>query len=139
MTTTTGLVDGIIKKDSLGRMRTSRERREALLSEYDQSGMSGQKFAEWAGMKYSTFADWLQRRRDQRRKMKGTAKAEAPENTVRWLEAVVGSSTPKAAAALTPGSLIVEGPGGVRMEVNDRRQVSLAAQLLRELTGKPEC
>ena len=63
MTSTTGMVEGIIKQDSRGRMRTTRERREALLSEYDRSAMTGRKFAKWAGIKYTTFANWLQQRR----------------------------------------------------------------------------
>jgi hypothetical protein len=41
----------------------SRERREALLAEYDRGGMSAKGFAEWAGIKYTTFAWWLQERR----------------------------------------------------------------------------
>ena len=56
MTTTIGLTDGIIKLDTRGRMRTTRERREALLAEFDRSGMSGQKFSAWAGIKYPTWA-----------------------------------------------------------------------------------
>lgn len=64
MTTTNGLEDGqIIKTDELGRVRTSRERREALLEEYERSGMSGAAFAQWAGIKYTTFASWAQKRR----------------------------------------------------------------------------
>ena len=66
MTLTIAPVDGqILKRDTAGRVRTPRERREALLMEFDRSGMSGQKFAAWAGMKYTTFANWLQRRRKQ--------------------------------------------------------------------------
>ena len=57
------MVDGIIKQDTRGRLRTTRERREALLAEFDRSAMTGRKFAKWAGIKYSTFANWLQTRR----------------------------------------------------------------------------
>jgi hypothetical protein len=59
MTFTIAPVDGqILKRDTAGRVRTPRERREALLTEFDRSGMSGQKFAACAGMKYTTFANW---------------------------------------------------------------------------------
>ncbi len=56
MTLTIAPVDGqILKRDSAGWVRTPRGRREAILKELDQSGMSGQKFAKWAGIKYTTF------------------------------------------------------------------------------------
>ena len=61
MTLTIGPEDGqLLKQDTVGRIRTPRERREALLAEFDRSGMSGQKFAAWAWIKYTTFANWLQ-------------------------------------------------------------------------------
>jgi transposase len=143
MTTTNGLTDGIIKQDSRGRLRTTPERREALLVEFDRSGMSGQKFSAWAGIKYSTWANWVQ----QRRKAQGRV-ASAPNETkpggdganhVRWLEAVVGASTEKASAKPKTGVLIVQGAGGMRIEIADEAQVKLAAQLLRELGWKPGC
>lgn len=87
MTLTTVPDDGkIVKRDVLGRVKTSRERRSALLEEFDRSGMSGQKFAAWAGIKYTTFANWLQQRRKQRK-----AEIEAT-NRVQWVEAVVTKS-----------------------------------------------
>lgn len=39
----------ILKQDSLGRVRVSEERREALLEEYERSGMSGQQYAAFVG------------------------------------------------------------------------------------------
>ena len=138
MTTTIGLTDGIIKRDSRGRLRTTPERREALLAEFDRSGMSGQKFAKWAGIKYTTFANWLQLRRKQGVKVVATAKSSG-KNPVRWLEAVVGPSTEKAATRSKTVGLIVHGPGGIRIEITDPKQVSLAVQLLRELDGKNRC
>src|SRR5271170_6920592 len=92
MTSTTVMVDGIIKQDSRGRMRTTRERREALLAEYDRSAMTGRKFAKWAGIKYTTFANWLQ----QRRKLGGQELAADGVETAtgpRWLEAVVSTAS----------------------------------------------
>jgi hypothetical protein len=103
--------------------------------------MSGQKFSAWAGIKYSTWANWVQ----QRRKKQG---ASAPNETkpggdgashVRWLEAVVGAPTEKASSKSKTGVLIVHGPGGVRLELSDEKQVVWAARLLREWTGKPGC
>ena len=70
METTTGLVPGsevaaqpvLLKTDVLGRVKHSREQRERILDEYERSGVSGPKFAALAGVKYQTFATWLQRR-----------------------------------------------------------------------------
>ncbi len=50
----------LIKTDTLGRLRTSPERREMLLDEFEQSGMSGAEFARLIGIKYQTFAGWRQ-------------------------------------------------------------------------------
>jgi hypothetical protein len=49
----------LLRVDRRGRVRVSRERREALLAQYDGSGQSGAAFAEWAGIKYPTFMSWL--------------------------------------------------------------------------------
>jgi hypothetical protein len=131
MTLTTAPDDGkIVKRDVLGRVKTSRERRSALLAEFDRSGMSGQKFAAWAGIKYTTFANWLQQRRRQRK-----LGSEAT-NGVQWVKAVVTKSGPGKEAARMCG-LIVHTPGGLRIEIAEAKQVSLAVQLLREL--KREC
>ena len=58
----------IMSQDAQGRVLVSRERRESLLEEYDRSGMSGVKFAQYVGIKYSTLAYWLQSRRRHRAK-----------------------------------------------------------------------
>ena len=39
----------ILSQDARGRVLVSRERRESLLEEYDRSGMSGVKFAQYVG------------------------------------------------------------------------------------------
>ena len=138
MTSTTGVVDGLIKHDTRGRLRTTRERREALLAEYDRSAMTGRKFAKWAGIKYSTFANWLQARRKLGCRELAAPVAE-PTTGTRWLEAVVDGSPPKQPAKVKPATLIVHGPGGVRLELSDENQVRWAARLLRELMEKPGC
>jgi hypothetical protein len=119
-------------------VRTPRERREAILKEFDQSAMSGQKFAKWAGIKYTTFANWLQQRRKR-------AQAQAPSGAegtdeVRWVEALVGNRPRrKAEAKPTAVGLIVYGPGGVRIEIHEEKQVDWAAKLLRHLGVSGPC
>ena len=67
----------ILSQDAQGRVLVSRERRESLLEEYDRSGMSGVKFAQYVGIKYSTLAYWLQSRRRHRQREKLLLKAGA--------------------------------------------------------------
>jgi DNA-binding transcriptional regulator YiaG len=113
----------LMKVDTRGRVRTTAKRRESVLEEYDRSGLSGRKFAELAGIKYQTFATWLQKRRRQ------TQPSSKSADTVRWLEAVVDQ-------ARSPGEgeiLVVALPGGARVELRDVRQVPLATVLLRSL------
>ena len=58
---------------------------------------------------------------------------------MRWLEAVVDGSRQKEPAKLATATLIVHGPGGVRLELSEEKQVKLAAQLLRELGQELAC
>jgi hypothetical protein len=98
--------------------------------------MSGQKFAERAGIKYTTFANWLQQCRKRRPVPSGT---EATEE-IRWVEVVVGScSRPKTGVKPTVVSMIVHGPGGVRIEIHEEKQVDWAAKLLRQLDEARAC
>ena len=131
MTSTTELTD---RTDSRRQIRISRKKREALLAQFDQSGISGPKFAKQAGIKYTTFANWLQKRRRQRTKTIPTKKSvPGTRSKVRWLEVVVNGPQQKEQPKLATTTLIVHGPGGVRLELSEEKQVKLAAQLLREL------
>jgi hypothetical protein len=145
MTSTPGLEDGkILKQDEIGRVWTPRERREALVAEFERSGMSGAAFARWAGIKYPTFANWLQRRRREGRASvgrsgAGTEKASGSlsnRSAVSWVEAVVEEgSTGKA----QEGALVVHLGGGARMEVGHVAAARLAAVVLRELAEAKGC
>jgi len=132
MTNTTQADEVVIKADVLGRMRTSRERREQLLDEFERSGLTGQKFAEVVGIKYQTFATWAQKRRRQR----GAYPAVKTPKQLRWLEAVVEHGQ-KTGGDKNPLSLVLELPGGARVQINDSKQAALAAVLLRAL--QPPC
>src|ERR1700759_3836536 len=104
----------ILSQDARGRVLVSRERRESLLAEYDRSGMSGVKFAQYLGIKYSTLAHWLQSRRRQRGRekllLKAGANTAAGQSTGGWIEAVVEEgSAPRVPAA---GSLRMYFAGG---------------------------
>jgi len=128
MTSTTKSTE-ILKTDGRGRVRVPRERQEALLDEYERSGLSGAKFAAFCGVKYPSFAGWVQRRKKKR--VEGAATA-GNGGAVQWLEAVVGGNAPVAA-------LTLHLPGGARMEITHRTQLPLAAELLRVLPAAPGC
>jgi hypothetical protein len=48
----------VLKIDARARVRVPVETWEALLDEFEKSGMSGARFARLAGIKYTTFANW---------------------------------------------------------------------------------
>jgi len=105
----------IIKADTRGRLRITAERREFLLAEFERSAMTGRKFAQWAGIPYSTFGNWWRARKKLRRE---EAPAPVTENAAGrcWLEAVVEKPSPRAQGKLKSVPLIVHGRGGVRLE-----------------------
>lgn len=118
----------ILKTDVLGRVKTPVARREQILDEFERSGLPGLKFAELIGINYQTFATWAQKRR---RKRGDYTKVPATKKPVRWLEAVVAPTTEpvKAGDVL----LVLQLPGGARLEINDVRQIEMAVALLRAL------
>lgn len=104
--------------DTQGRVRTSREQRRLILAEFERSGMSAAEFARRTGLKYSTFAFWVQHRRRRKRPAR-----RAP---LRLLEAVVSPATSAA-----PLQVLL--PGGARLEIHEAGQVPLAAALVHAL------
>jgi hypothetical protein len=104
--------------------------------------MSGQQFAAYVGVKYPTFATWLAKARRSGEPMPGDAAEDAPVREspppLRWVEACVEglSVTPSKGG----GPLVVQLPGGARVEIGDAGQAALAAELLRALepnSGRP--
>ena len=112
----------ILKTDRQGRVRTPLTQREALLDAFECSGLSGMKFAALHGVKYPSFANWVQQRK-RRRSM--TAASTGPESgagevagpggtVVQWWEGVVdhGAGQTNRAAGARCG-LQLHLPGGV--------------------------
>lgn len=122
----------VLKTDKLGRVKTPVSRREELLDEFERSGVSGVKFAELTGVKYQTLATWLKKRRQQRGMMPAKVPVKSSES-MRWLEAVVEGTRPGGKNAL---AVVLELPGGAKVEIGNAQQAVLAAELLRAL-GKP--
>jgi len=120
--------DRVLKVDVAGRVWTPRGQREAVLDEFERSGLPATKFAAHVGVKYPTFASWVQKRR--RCRGEGGAAAGREPAALKWVEASVAIADGSAARAL-----VVHLPGGARIEVCNAAQVALAAQLLRALWG----
>lgn len=122
----------VLKTDSLGRVQTPKVRREALLDEFERSGVSGQKFAAMVGVNYQTFAVWVQRRRKARRSFSPPAGEKQRSETLRLVEAVIANDHVPEASVIEV-SLCVHLPGGAEVKIHDARQVTLVAELLRVL------
>lgn len=127
----------ILSQDAQGRVLVSRERRELVLEQYDRSGMSGVKFAEYVGIKYSTLAYWLQSRRRKREREKSLTKASAEtepsKNNGAWIEAVIEKgSRPR----VQVGALRIYFAGGAYCQISSAAEAALAAELLGQLGAK---
>jgi len=127
----------LLKMDTRGRVRTPAKRRRALLKEFAGSGLSARKFAALVGVRYSTFAHWVQRFREEGGEVAPALSVPPASNAevpVRWMEAVVEERA--ATVATEPRGLCVRLPGGAQMEIA-AGQMKLAAQLLRALAEGP--
>ena len=117
--------------DEVGRVRTPPEKREAMLAEYERSGMTGAQFARFVGVRYSTLMYWLQKRRKEAGQ--GGERATGGQDHPRWLEARVEGEV------RTSENVIVELGGGIHMLVGNRTQAALAGEVLRALGLGPRC
>ena len=115
----------ILKVDEVGRVRMPPERREAMLGEYDRSGMTGAQFARFVGVRYSTLMYWLQKRRKEAGQSEQTVTAR--QDHPGWLEARVEGEVPKSE------NIMVEMGGGVRTLIGNRTQAALAGEVLRAM------
>ena len=132
----------ILKSDVLGRVTTSRVQREGLLDEFERSGMKGLPFARMSGVKYPTFASWVQQRRRARgvdaappRHARPAHVSALPPRSLGWVEAVVAAPADALPARSGSAQAVLEVllPGGARLLVADAPQAALAAHLLNNL------
>jgi transposase len=132
LTDLTLVANEIIKTDNRGRVRVSPERRNALLDEFERSGMTARAFAKFIGVHPTTFAGWHRRRR----KAKGTGGAvvqKGKRTPVRLIEAVAAHPAPESASGLT-----IELAGVARLELRQSGQVALAAELIALMAGRKQ-
>ena len=137
----------ILKRDALGRVSVPQAQREALLDEFERSGLKGQPFARLAGVNYQTFASWIQKRRHARGDYPSRRLPDEPASLatrkrklpLRLVEAVVASTT--AVAPTSPAlptldrGLEIILPGGAKMILAEPSHVALAVQLLDSLSA----
>jgi hypothetical protein len=128
--------DRILKQDQRGRLRTPVEQREALVDEFERSSLSGVKFAAMVGVKYATFANWVQKRKKARQAGSvGTSSGGVTTSPVRTAPVRLFEAFAEVAGNGRSGGLLVELPGGGRMHLESPVQVQLAAELLRLLSS----
>jgi hypothetical protein len=120
----------LMASDARGRVLVPKERREALLDEFERSGLSGVKFAQLAGIKYPTFADWVSKRREARR-VAAVEPGGIAHRAGGFVEAVLDRSA--SAVVFGGAGLAIELPGGARVQVQSPLQLQMAAELLRLL------
>ena len=115
-----------VMADTKGRLRVTKAQRREILAALARSGESVPGFARRTGLKYSTLANWVQR--DRRSQSAGR------KPKLRLLEAVV--EPVQDSGGKKPAVILLQLPGGVRLEVADEKQVALAAMVVRAL-AKP--
>ena len=149
MTTTTSLTKvtaatsdpdisaSVIKSDCLGRIHVRKEHREKLLDAFDSSGMSGVKFAAHYGIKYTTFASWIQKRRRKRNEYPG-ASPQVPSRLLDSLaEVTLAEPTPSMVPECSSRSLVtLRFSNGSSLDIGNPEQARLAAALLNNLNDK---
>ena len=127
----------ILKTDKLGRVRLPPERREALLAEFERSGLSLTRFAELAGVRYSTIATWLQQRRNKAGTTPQGKEMNGRPQPVCFAEVLVEAGGQPAQAVAC--ALKVSLPGDAQMVIDDAAQIPLAVQLLKALQQPRPC
>ncbi len=130
------------KRDVLGRVTLPKAQRETLLDEFERSGLKGKAFAKLVGVKYQTFAVWIQNRRRARGDYAQMALTQdstppvvcklAPLRLIEAVAAPLNLALPSA-AVVDSGALELILPGGARLLVSNASQVELAAKLLHSL------
>lgn len=120
----------VLKVDTEGRVRTPKEKREEILAAYGGSGMTGQQFAAFCGVKYSTLMNWVGKAR---RANKPGGESGKPAG-MNWVEATLEPGSPGSGEGL-----IIEIGTGVRLEVSNSRQAVLAGEVIRSLEVAGPC
>ena len=132
-TTTVEEPEVLLKTDRLGRVQMPADKRELILDRFESSGLSGQGFAAQIGVKYTTFASWVQKRRRERGDYSNEA-CEPVKAPLTLVEAIVEEPAPKPqTASECSGSLEVQTASGLKLRVGNRAEIALSVELLKAL------
>lgn len=124
--------DKLIRADRRGRLLVRAEQRAAILKAFDESSLSAMAFCRQHGLSYSTFATWIQKRRQER--ALGCGESVVPGQAFAEVVIDEGKTTPK---AIPPIRVILR--SGVSFEVVSADQVPLAAGLIQSIAGLRSC
>jgi hypothetical protein len=129
-----------LKTDVLGRVRITAKHRKALLDAFEQSSLSGIKFAAAHGIKYPTFANWVQKRRRERGQYVLSTKPVSTSliDSLVELEMPVTRSK-KSDPPIDHTDLCMEHSSGFRIHVRNPEQARLAAILIGQLNLAVSC
>ena len=111
----------IIKADRLGRTHYTAQYKQEVLAAFAESSLSGPAFARQCGIKYSTFASWVSKRRKTN---------SAPEPSGKANPFVIAEFGPEAS---DQDALEIQLPGGAIVHARSTHQVALLADLLKAL------
>jgi hypothetical protein len=131
MTDTDGGSD-LIRADSKGRVLVPAAHREVLLDAFERSGQSAMAFSRLHGIKYPTFANWVQCRR---KKAEGLRQDDAPAFT----EVIMDVSPGSGDASQLPEPLRISLGNGFHVDVASRKHLPWVAELLRHLSSSRPC
>jgi hypothetical protein len=132
-------------------VQTPADLREAILDEFEKSGLSGTKFAKARGLKYPTFATWIQERRKVRGEYPDPVVAQvAPEASLTSNPLWDGTDSEKSftfvelprqqSERTTPSQngggdcLLIELGDDVRIHVQNDQHILLVAKLIKSLS-----
>ena len=115
----------IVKADTRGRTRYTEDYKQEVLDAFEQSGLSGMQFAKQCGVKYSTFAAWIKKRKESREGRGGNG-LPRPAGVDPFIIADIREDGPAVGLSVTF-------PGGVVARASTRDQVELLAELMRTL------
>jgi hypothetical protein len=138
----------ILRTDVLGRVQTPADLRDAILDEFEKSGLSGTKFAKARGLKYQTFATWVRGRRKERGEYPLLAQVapetshtsaslrdgECGEKSFTFVELTRQQSEPPTPSPNGEDRLLVELGDKVKIHVQNDQHILLAAKLIRSLS-----
>lgn len=101
-TATMELVETGEKRDRLGRKITPARRREELVAAWRESGLTQAEFARREGVRYPTFATWVQQERP------GNERVKASPGKLRFAEVQVPAATgvPRVEVRLADGTVV---------------------------------